>query len=54
MQLDKNKYNIYLVSAILFTFIIFMSASVYFVVKNVTSSSSSEILKAQENKRGQS
>lgn len=47
MHLDKNKYNIYLVSAILFACVIFMGASVYYVVNDVTSSSSSEMLKAQ-------
>lgn len=47
MQLDKSKYNIYLVSAILFVCVIFMGVSVYFVVKDVSSSSSSKILKNQ-------
>lgn len=47
MRLDKNKYNIYLVSAILFACVVFMGASVYFVVKDVSSSSSAEILKTQ-------
>jgi len=47
MQLDKNKYNIYLVSAILFACLLFMAISTYVVVKDVSSSSSAEILKAQ-------
>jgi len=47
MHLDKNKYNIYLVSGILCAFFVFMAISGYIVLKNVSSSSSVEILKAQ-------
>ena len=47
MQLDKNKYNIYLVSAILCAFFVFMAISGYIVMRNVSSSSSVAILKAQ-------
>ena len=48
MQLDKSKYNIYLVVAILSAFVIFMGVSTVVVVKDVTSSSSIQLLEDQK------
>ncbi len=48
MHLDKSKYNIYLVVAILSACVVFMGVSTFVVVQNVTSSSSAKLLESQK------
>lgn len=44
MELDKSKYNIYLVSAIITAGLLFMGISTYYIMGDVKSESSRDIL----------
>lgn len=44
MELDKKKYNIYLVSAIITAGLVFMGVSTYYISGNIGGESSRDIL----------